>query len=94
MAYDPINWEDEPSHNTALEAANLNHMEAGIAANDSSISGFQTDINSINQAQSAINTQLTNIAASLGGLSFVAISRAEWEALPARPATTVYFFTS
>ena len=32
MAYTPVNWQDYPSLATAINAANLNHMEAGILA--------------------------------------------------------------
>lgn len=32
MSYKKIGWEDYPSINTPINAANLNHMDEGIAA--------------------------------------------------------------
>lgn len=36
-AYTPLNWHNLPTQDTALEADNLNHMEAGIKTNDERI---------------------------------------------------------
>lgn len=37
MAYTQIGWQDSPSTATPESAANLGHMDAGIAANDATI---------------------------------------------------------
>lgn len=92
MAYTPINWKDEPSHDTALEAANLNKMDSGIAANDTAIAGFQGAITAIQTANENITRDVTALQQQLNGVSIRIITRAAWNALEVKPATTLYIF--
>lgn len=44
MSYEQIGWQNKPSTATPINATNLNHMDAGIAANDSAIGTLQADV--------------------------------------------------
>lgn len=92
MAYTPVNWEDSPKTNTAIDQHNLNHMDAQIAQNAADLSGFQTQINSVNTANERIETDIAAINEGINGLKFVVCSRAYWEGLAVRPTNTVYIF--
>ena len=44
MSYDQIGWQNKPSTATPINATNLNHMDAGIAANDAAIGTLNTAV--------------------------------------------------
>lgn len=92
MAYTPVNWEDSPKTTTAIDQRNLNHMDMQIAQNASDLSGFQTQINSVNLANERIETDILALNDGVNGLKFVVCSRADWEALAVKPTNTVYIF--
>lgn len=44
MSYTRVNWQNKPSTATPINATNLNHMDAGIAANDAAIGTLNTAV--------------------------------------------------
>ena len=92
MAYNPVNWEDEPSHNTAINSDNLNKMDAGIAANDAAIAGFQGAITSIQTANQIIGEDVSRLKSQVGNCSIVICTKEYWRNLAVRPANTLYIF--
>ena len=44
MSYTQIGWQNKPSTATPINRTNLNHMDAGIAANDAAIGTLQTAV--------------------------------------------------
>lgn len=43
MSYTRVNWVDSPSTATPIDAANLNVMDAGVAANATAIANLNTN---------------------------------------------------
>ena len=60
MAYERIDWENEPSVDTPLNEDNLNHMEDGIVANEEAIGDLSTEVEGKQDALTFDNTPTTN----------------------------------
>lgn len=60
MAYERIDWENEPSVNTPINEDNLNHMEDGIVANEEAIGDLSTEVEGKQDALTFDNTPTTN----------------------------------
>ena len=60
MAYTRVNWKDAPGDKTTpLNAANLNQMDEGIAANASDISSLTTNFNNYKEDMSQMTVSGT-----------------------------------
>lgn len=62
MAYTRVNWQDYPNTSTPINAANLNKMDAGIAALDTKITNIESDYTSDQDVDDAISEALTDYA--------------------------------
>lgn len=60
MAYERIDWENEPSVDTPLNEDNLNHMEDGIVANEEAIGDLSTEVEGKQDALTFDNTPTAN----------------------------------
>lgn len=92
--YIPVGWKDNPNHDTAVEAKNLNHMDDQIVKNATEISGIDYRCQTVEQMTQTTNQNVTTIMNQIGNLKFVILSRAAYNEMERHDPNTLYIFNA
>lgn len=73
--------------------SDINSTNAKVNELDQGVSGLQTDVSTLKSNTSTLQTSVSNITTRLNGLTFVALTQTEYDALATKDDNTIYFIT-
>lgn len=73
--------------------AKVNELDQTVGGIKTDVSGLQTDVSTLKSNTNTLQTSVSNITKRLNGLTFIALTQTEYNALSTKDANTIYFIT-
>lgn len=73
--------------------AKVNELDQTVGDIKTDVSGLQTDVSTLKSNTNTLQTSVSNINTRLNGLTFIALTQTEYDALSTKDNNTIYFIT-